>query len=135
MLMFIMGWLMGYAPCPVILGPRLIKPIPKASLVTMAKGKGDRWSHGSNIKPFSWKEWTHIPFLISLAKESHMATLSPRWWGNRNRACAQREENISIHTAQYHPHLYDILFNDERMKKKLNEKTGAQTSMVILIKA
>ena len=134
MLMFVMGWLMGYAPCLAMLGPRLRKPIPEASVVTMARGKGDRWSHGSNIKPFSWKEWAHIPFLISLAKEGPMATLSPRWWGNRNRDVS-RERKISIHTAQCLPHLYNILFNDERMKKKSNEKTGAQTSMVMLIKA
>ena len=116
MRMFITGWLMGYAPCLVILGPRLMKPIPEASVITTARGKGDGWSHGSNIKPFSWKEWTHIPFLISLAKEDPMATLSPRWWGNRD---VPGERKISIHAAQCLPHLYNIICNDERMKKKI----------------
>lgn len=69
-----------------------------ASLVTMARGKRDTGSHGSNIKAFSRKELTHIPFWISLAKASLMATRSPRGRGNTNRACVQREENLHTYS-------------------------------------
>ena len=102
MFMFIMGWLMGYAPCLVMLGPRLMKPIPEASVVTMARGKGDRWSHGSNIKPFSWKEWAHIPFLISLAKEGPMATLSPGGGEIEIEMCPERGKLAYIQPNVYH---------------------------------